>query len=129
MFTYTRALAPLAACAVAARAQPAVLVDVRSPAEFAVGHAAGAINIPLRDMRRDNLQQWLDDGLCRAELHLLSDTGVRAEQAALRLAQSGCATARIIDGGFQAWRDASLPVETATVRPSAEHPGGSNSGS
>ena len=31
----------------AVRAQGAVIIDVRSPAEFASGHADGAVNIPL----------------------------------------------------------------------------------
>ena len=36
------------------RAQGAVIIDVRSPGEFAGGHAAGAVNIPL-----DQLEQKL----------------------------------------------------------------------
>lgn len=34
------------------REEGAVLLDVRSPAEYASGHADGALNIPLQDLSR-----------------------------------------------------------------------------
>jgi phage shock protein E len=59
-----------------------VVVDVRSPAEFADGHAAGSINIPINElpMRLDELKQMENIVLCCA-------SGIRSQKASVLLKQ------------------------------------------
>ncbi len=40
----------------------AILVDVRTPAEFAAGHAAGAKNLPLQELRAKGYEKVHDAG-------------------------------------------------------------------
>jgi len=59
-----------------------VVVDVRSPAEFADGHAAGSINIPINELpaRLDELKQMANIVLCCA-------SGIRSQKASVLLKQ------------------------------------------
>lgn len=101
-------VAPAAYLAETASDPRAALIDVRSPAEFAGAHAAGARNAPL-------------DGLDAAALGalgvtpgdpvaLICATGVRARKAAERLGAAGFAHVTVVEGGLAAWRNAGLPV-------------------
>jgi adenylyltransferase/sulfurtransferase len=81
-----------------ARALPdAVWVDVRDPEEFAAGHLAGAINLPLRQ---------LQDGHCdlpdSGHLVIYCATGTRAASAATLLEGAGTARVHILRGGIGA---------------------------
>jgi rhodanese-related sulfurtransferase len=85
----------------------AVLIDVRDPAEFAAGHAAGARNVPLAQ---------IDDakGLPTNKalpLVVVCATGSRSSRAAAQLRKAGYANVRTLAGGTAAWREASLPIE------------------
>ncbi len=63
----------------------AVLLDVRTPAEFHAGHIKGAINIPVGELSR-RLDELPSDGAvvvyCRS--------GARSARAARQLSTSGC---------------------------------------
>lgn len=87
---------------------PPLLVDVRTPAEFREGHIAGAINVahdeigarwPALDIPRDE------------ELMVYCGTGRRAGLAQQALEALGYTRTRILEGGFEAWKKAGLPVE------------------
>jgi rhodanese-related sulfurtransferase len=85
----------------------AVLIDVRDPAEFAAGHAAGARNVPLAQ---------IDDakGLPTNKalpLVVVCATGSRSSRAAAQLRKAGYANVHALAGGTAAWREASLPIE------------------
>lgn len=85
-----------------------VLVDVRNPAEYAAGHIAGAVNIPLDalDARREELPQGrLVVTYCNHQHRGVA----RCEQAVDVLRQRGY-DARALDGGYPQWRNADLPV-------------------
>lgn len=74
---------------------PAVIIDVRSPQEFATGHLEGAINIPY-----DQIQQRIEsiDGLEKtSELLLYCQSGARSAVACSILAQLGFK--RAVNGG------------------------------
>jgi rhodanese-related sulfurtransferase len=81
-----------------------ILVDVRSPEEFAESHIPGSVNIPL---------QYIDD--CGAALSSISDlvlvcrSGKRALQARDLLYKHGFES-KVLEGGIKNWRNNSLPV-------------------
>lgn len=78
-------------------AQGAVIIDVRSPDEFAGGHAKGAINIPLNELkaRVDQLKSY------KHPLVLCCASGMRSSQARLVLLENGISTT--FDAG--SWRN------------------------
>ena len=79
------------------------LIDVRTPIEHRAEHAVGVELIPLD---RLDPARHVRPGETVA---LLCQSGARAEQAAQRLAASGC-TCLVVDGGTAAWVAAGLPV-------------------
>ena len=90
---------------------PLKLVDVRSAAEFADGHARGAVSIPLEDLEITTLKNHLGDIEIESQtLYLMCQSGVRAEQAALRLQRQGLFNLVVIQGGTSAWQSDGLPM-------------------
>ena len=85
-----------------------VILDVRTPEEFASGHIPGAVNIPI-----DQLEGRLATaGLPRSdEIVVHCERGPRAAKAEAILEASGYADVRDLSGHMQAWRAAGLPVE------------------
>lgn len=81
----------------AARNLGALLVDVRSPAEYAADHIPGALNIPIEQLR-DRLA-----GLAGEDVIVHCQVGQRGHTAARLLSQHGVAV-RNLDGGFLTWR-------------------------
>lgn len=94
-----------------ARADGAVLVDVRTPAEFNTGHIPDALNIPLDDLR-NRLPELTGN---RVIVHC--QVGQRGHTAARILAQHGI-TVSNLDGGYQTWRNG-----TAHIHPISTHEG------
>lgn len=82
-----------------------VVVDVRTPDEYALGHLPGAMNIPI------NLLPPAVAGLPPGQVLTVCSTGVRAERAARTLARLG-RNALWLSGGVKAWSAAGLPVRT-----------------
>jgi NADPH-dependent 2,4-dienoyl-CoA reductase/sulfur reductase-like enzyme/rhodanese-related sulfurtransferase len=80
----------------AARAAGAVLVDVRSAAEFAAGSIPGALNVSL-----DDLRERLDE-LPRVPLIVHCQVGQRGHTAARILTQHGF-DVQNLDGGYRTW--------------------------
>jgi len=77
----------------------AVIIDVRSPDEFAAGHVDGAINIPL-----DSLAARASALPKNAVLvTVCGKGGGRSERAATELRALGFDSARSLCGGTQAW--------------------------
>lgn len=64
----------------------AVLVDVRSPSEYATGHVQGAVNLPLDRLASDAPAVLPDKA---APLVLYCVSGARSEMAAQWLRQAG----------------------------------------
>ena len=75
-----------------------LLVDLRSPEEYARVHLLGAINIPFSE-----LPSWLDKLPKRFTVYLYDATGSQAAQAAQLLQDRGYAAARAIAGGLLGW--------------------------
>jgi rhodanese-related sulfurtransferase len=104
--------------AVAARsliaANPDVLVvDVRTPAEFASAHIGGAINLPL-DQVDAHLRRIVTDAGGR--LLLICQSGNRAERARTALNKAGLADVVVLNGGMNAWIAAGAPVNRGRPR-------------
>ena len=89
-----------------------MLIDVRTPAEFAAHHATPARLVPL---------DRLDPGEFTAgrggrPLFVICQAGTRAKQAVQKLRAAGCAEAVLVTGGTNAWVEAGLPCVTGTSR-------------
>ncbi len=82
-----------------ARGEEIQLVDVRSPEEFATGHAEGAINIPVDELG-DRLLELPRTGPI---VTLCGKGGGRSDRAALLLIDAGWTDTRPLCGGTQAW--------------------------
>ncbi len=68
-----------------------ILVDVRSPGEFASGHVEGALNVPLDRLQQD-VRALLPDQSADLLLYCLS--GARSHMAMVWLQQMGYSGAR-----------------------------------
>lgn len=86
-------------------ANPARILDVRTPREWAAGHIAGSLNIPLSRLR-DQVDEIPRDG----QLVVQCAGGYRSSIAASLLAQRGFTGLTEMAGGLAAWQAAQLPV-------------------
>jgi len=78
----------------------AVVVDVRTPGEYAGVHIEGTHNVPLEVVRQrpGDIVAALPGPVA-----LLCGSGPRSEEAARVLSAHGAADVRVIDGGIRAW--------------------------
>ena len=86
--------------------QPVVL-DVRGEKEWAAGHIAGSVNVPL-----NHLRERLDELPADRPLVVHCEGGYRSAIAVSLLAQAGRPAILDLVGGFKAWVASKLPVET-----------------
>ena len=86
----------------------ALLLDVRTPAEFAEVHIEGSVLHPLSDLNAAEVAQ-LAAG--KDECILVCRSGNRARQAAEKLVSSGMRSVKVLEGGVQAWEAAGLPLQ------------------
>jgi rhodanese-related sulfurtransferase len=84
-----------------------IVLDIRTPREFAAGHIAGATNInSLSGDFNDKLAQ-----LDRSKSYLLHcAVGGRSTNALPKLVRLGFTNVIHLDGGFKAWQAAGNPV-------------------
>jgi rhodanese-related sulfurtransferase len=105
--------------AAAARDDGAILVDIRSESQRAAdGTIPGAVWHPrnVLEWRVDPASSHADprlSGDLTAQLVVVCNEGYQSSLAAATLQDLGFANATDLDGGFQAWRAAGLPVEPA----------------
>ncbi|MEZ4240174.1 MAG: rhodanese-like domain-containing protein [Myxococcota bacterium] len=85
----------------------ALLLDVRTPEEYASGHVPGAQNLPLDQLgdKLGELQPHKDQ-----EVWVICQSGGRSSVAAERLAAAGFKPVNV-KGGTGAWKAAGHPVE------------------
>ena len=91
------------------RARGALLLDVRSPAEFRGGHVRGVINLPL-DLVTVAKVGELRGGDADRRVVLLCAAGKRATVAAERLYGKGLHLV-VVSGGTEACAQAGLPLD------------------
>jgi rhodanese-related sulfurtransferase len=86
-----------------------LLIDCRTPEEWAVAHVEGSIHIPLDAIEKRLDEIELAEG---ATLAVICHHGVRSMRAALMLRAHGFKDAMSVAGGIDAWSlgaDASVP--------------------
>jgi len=83
-----------------------IILDVRTPEEFAAGHVPGAINIPYTHLPA-RVSELPDAG--DKEIVLYCATGVRAERAAQRIREHGYTRLLHLDGDMKAWDEKNRP--------------------
>jgi rhodanese-related sulfurtransferase/DNA-binding transcriptional ArsR family regulator len=92
-----------------ARKRDVTVLDVRPAPEFAAGHIAGAVSIPLSELERRLAE--LPRGR-RVVAYCRGPYCVLAAEAVRLLRKRGVEAARLKEG-YPEWRDAGLPVESA----------------
>lgn len=88
------------------------LIDVRMPVEYRVGHAEGAVQLPLHELNPATYKRHLrKHRIFRNEpVFLICKSGSRARKAAQLLTQFGQQKIGIVAGGTEAWRESGLPL-------------------
>jgi rhodanese-related sulfurtransferase len=100
-------ISPAAAAEAIADTPSVVVIDVRTPEEFAEGHLDGARNIDvLAADFRDRVAELDRD----SDYLIYCRSGSRSADAASVLEELGFASVDEIDGGIVAWQGAGLPV-------------------
>lgn len=85
-----------------------VVLDVRTPKEYADGHVPGAVNIDIHDPQFDQKVAALD----KSNTYLVHCAkGVRSAAATKKMAAMGFANLFDFHGGFTAWENAHKPIE------------------
>jgi rhodanese-related sulfurtransferase len=85
-----------------------VILDVRTPAEFAAGHIASAVNIDIKSKDFDEKIATLDKG----KTYLVNcAVGARSARACEKLGKLDFPHLYNLDGGITAWQRAGKPVE------------------
>ena len=97
----------------------AVLIDIRSESQRARdGSIRGARFVPrnVLEWRLDPSSASRDEALARPDalIVVICDEGYQSSLAAATLQELGLSRATDLQGGFQAWRSAGLPVEPAS---------------
>jgi len=103
-------VAPVTQQALVERQQQAdgdlVVLDVRSPEEFAAGHVPGAVNIP-----HDRIAERLSEVPKDKDVVLYCQSGRRAGIAAQVLAEQGYTRLFHLEGDIAAWKANGRPLE------------------
>ena len=78
-----------------------IIIDVRTPEEFASGHIPTATNIPLQKFAShiERLEKYKQQ-----EIYLVCAAGVRSQRAAELLQQQGFTKAINVEGGTRGWK-------------------------
>ncbi len=87
--------------------EPAMLVDVRSEADFRAGHITNAINIPL-----DQIEVQINKITSNSKKNIIfyGQKGVWSAQAFRLLNKLGLPKLYTIEGGLDAWLKNNLPI-------------------
>ncbi len=83
-----------------------VVIDVRTPEEYAAGHIPGALNIPF-DQVAERISEI--DAPHGVALHRM--VGPRARKGEAALLAAGYASVLHLEGGLAAWQAGGFPVE------------------
>jgi len=85
---------------------PFMLLDVRTPKEYAAGHIQGATLIPVQV-----LAERLNEVPHDKQVYVYCHSGTRSARAAKLLAANGFTNIENVVGGIVAWNNAGYPVE------------------
>jgi len=79
-----------------------VIVDVRTPQEYAFQHIEGALLLPLAELEARRVPE------CDKPVVFYCGSGVRSKKAATMCLKAGWKATHHLGGGFGAWREAGL---------------------
>jgi len=82
-----------------------LVIDVRAPAEFRIGHVPGAVNLP-----EPSLEQHMGDLEVDRPIVLYCLYGHRTKLAEQLLIDHAITDLYHLDGGLNGWKDAGLPT-------------------
>ncbi len=93
--------------------QDALLVDLREAAETAKGTPPQAMHVPLSalDAKLEDIKQRVNKGKQQAPVILMCQSGWRGMKAGRVLKKAGIEAVFNLEGGFDAWQQAGLPVK------------------
>ncbi|WP_318451542.1 thiosulfate sulfurtransferase GlpE [Photobacterium leiognathi] len=83
----------------------AVLVDIRDPQSFALAHPEQAFHLT-----NDTMVSWMDEVDFEQPVIVMCYHGISSQGAAQYLINQGYENVYSLDGGFEAWRRAALPM-------------------
>jgi rhodanese-related sulfurtransferase len=83
------------------------LVDVRLPFDYFGGRIPGSLNLP-----GSSVAGHIGPMPADRTLVLICDDGRKSAEAAAVARAAGFADVRVLEGGYDGWLDADLPVET-----------------
>lgn len=92
--------------------QNALLIDIREAAETAKGTAPQALHVPLSALaaQMDDIKKRIQHGKNQAPVILMCQSGWRGSKAGRQLRKAGVEAVFNLEGGFDAWQQAGLPV-------------------
>lgn len=85
----------------------ALVLDVRDPAAYATGHVPDAKNVPFKEL--SNRTGDLAKNKARPVI-AVCQAGVQSAKAAAQLRKAGFEQAFSLEGGFNGWQSAGMPV-------------------
>ncbi|MEM9101245.1 MAG: rhodanese-like domain-containing protein [Pseudomonadota bacterium] len=88
----------------------ALVVDVRSAAEYRKGHILGAINIALDKLEEKNV---VLEKKQEGPIIIVCPNGLQSGTAVLKLKKLGYKNVHKLNGGLQTWKAENMPVHTA----------------
>lgn len=84
-----------------------IVIDGRTPEEYAAGHVSGSVNIPIPDLAAAKASIAEDPS--RLIVTTCGSTG-RGEKASDILSECGVEGVVVLEGGLKAWREAGYDV-------------------
>lgn len=87
--------------------QPGVMVDIRDPQSFQLAHAESALHLT-----NDTIVSFMQEVDLDQPVLVMCYHGVSSQGAAQYLINQGFEEVYSVDGGFEAWHRAELPVSS-----------------
>lgn len=89
------------------------IIDVRSPEEYNEGYIKGAVNIDFNGANFENEISRLDKN---SPYFIYCLSGSRSNKAMEKMQAAGFKNTYGLDGGIKAWKEAKMPLETASTQ-------------
>jgi phage shock protein E len=101
----------------ARQADGAVVLDVRSPDEYAAGHVPGAVNVPVTGKGSEAFDKAVAAIDRDKPVLVHCRSGVRSAKAVAKMREMGFAHLAEFPGGWVAWEGAGKPIEQGGKKP------------
>lgn len=88
--------------------QQGIILDVRTPEEFAEGHLPGAMNI---DINGTDFKEQIEKLDKSKNYEVYCRSGKRSAKASAMMAEKGFVNVINLDGGILSWQEKGFPVE------------------